>query len=77
LARSRYTSQPIAIAGAESNAQDMPSPATCPLLFPGQFTQVTGALIVLAVGLALLVVVGVLATHAAIDTKNQNRGRSA
>jgi len=78
LARSTCTSQPIAIASPASDAQDMPlSPAAFPVMFPDQFTRVTGGLVLLVVGLALLVIVAaILAIQATSDTKNQMRKRS-
>jgi hypothetical protein len=64
----------MVIAGVGSDAQDMPlSPGAFPPLLPDQFTLITGALVVLAVGLALLVVTATLAVLATSDTENQTR----
>jgi hypothetical protein len=50
------------------------SPAAFPVMFPDQFTQVTGGLVLLVVELALLVIVAaILAIQATSDTKNQMR----
>jgi hypothetical protein len=50
------------------------SPAAFPVMFPDQFTRVTGGLVLLVVGLGLLVIVAaILAIQATSDTKNRLR----